>query len=306
MKALKRFAGAACALMLAVSGTALADYKPGTYEEVVRGMGGKVYFEITFDETSLVDIKITKHHETEGFGDRAIENVIPAIIAAQSTEVDNWSGATITSEAIKKAVTQAMEEAYVEGEAAPAGAAFVPGTYEEVVRGMGGKVYFEITFDENSLVDIKITKHHETEGFGDRAIENVIPAIIAAQSTEVDNWSGATITSEAIKKAVTLAMEAAAVPAAAEAIYKPGTYEEVVRGMGGKVYFEITFDETSLVDIKITKHHETEGFGDRAIENVIPAILAAQSTEVDNWSGATITSEAIKKAVTQAMAEAAN
>jgi len=186
---------------------------------------------------------------------------------------------------------------------------YTPGVYEQVVRGMGGKITFQIELSEDAIVSITPVKHHETEGIGDRAFENVIPAIIEAQSAEVDAWSGATITSEAIKKAVAAALAEAAVadaePAeAAEAIYKPGVYEQIVRGMGGKITFQIEFSETAIVSITPAKHHETEGIGDRAFESVIPAIIEAQSAEVDAWSGATITSEAIKKAVAAAIEEA--
>ena len=180
----------------ATYGCAEAKYTPGTYESVVRGMGGKITFQIVLDETSIVSIEAVKHHETAGIGDRALESVIPAILEAQSTEVDVWSGATITSNAIKEAVEDAIAQATVQE------AKYVPGVYESVVRGMGGKITFQIELSETAIVSIEAVKHHETAGIGDRALESVIPAILEAQSTEVDAWSGATITSNAIKEAV--------------------------------------------------------------------------------------------------------
>ena len=180
----------------AAFGCAEAKYTPGTYESIVRGMGGKITFRVELSETAIVSIEAVKHHETEGIGDRALENVIPAIIEAQSTEVDGWSGATITSNAIKEAVEDAIAQASVQE------AKYVPGVYESVVRGMGGKITFQIELSETAIVSIEAVKHHETAGIGDRALESVIPAILEAQSTEVDAWSGATITSNAIKAAV--------------------------------------------------------------------------------------------------------
>ena len=322
MKKLFRAAALVLLAALFLSGTAAgeAKYKPGVYEVVTRGMDGKIYFEIEFSEDAIVDIRVTKHHETEGLGDVALQKVIPAIIEAQSTDVDGKSGATITSNAIKKAVEEAIamasapadEKADEKPEEEPAipAAKYVPGVYEVVTRGMDGKIYFEIEFSENAIVDIRVTKHHETEGLGDVALQKVIPAIVEAQSTDVDGKSGATITSNAIKKAVEEAIAMAAVPAekpmeaevpAAEAKYVPGVYEVVTRGMDGKIYFEIEFSEDAIVDIRVTKHHETEGLGDVALQKVIPAIIEAQSVEVDGKSGATITSNAIKKAVTEAI-----
>jgi uncharacterized protein with FMN-binding domain len=86
-------------------------YVSGTYTVNVRGMGGKFDVVVTFDAESIVSIEIPKHHETENIGTRAIEEVIPAIIEAQSTDVDSVSGATITSTAIKDAVNEAMAQA---------------------------------------------------------------------------------------------------------------------------------------------------------------------------------------------------
>ena len=100
---------AAAALIAMVASACAQAYVPGTYEVTKRGMGGKINFEITFSETEITAIEPVKHHETEGLGDRAFENVIPAILEAQSTDVDAWSGATITSDAIKAAVQEAME-----------------------------------------------------------------------------------------------------------------------------------------------------------------------------------------------------
>lgn len=86
--------------------------------------------------------------------------------------------------------------------------------------------------------------------------------------------------------------------------YVPGTYTVNVRGMGGKFDVNVTFDAESIVSIEAPEHHETENIGTRAFEEVIPAILEAQSTDVDAVSGATITSNAIKTAVDEAIAQA--
>lgn len=86
-------------------------YVPGTYTVNVRGMGGKFDVDVTFDAESIVSIEAPVHHETENIGTRALEEVIPAIIEAQSTDVDAVSGATITSNAIKTAVDEAIAQA---------------------------------------------------------------------------------------------------------------------------------------------------------------------------------------------------
>lgn len=55
-------------------------------------------------------VEVVEHHETAGIGDKAIEAIPDAIVKSGSTEVDNVSGATITSNAIKAAVADALSQ----------------------------------------------------------------------------------------------------------------------------------------------------------------------------------------------------
>lgn len=52
-----------------------------------------------------------EEEETTGLGDRAASQVAERIIRAQSVNVDNLGGATISSKAVKEAVAQALEQA---------------------------------------------------------------------------------------------------------------------------------------------------------------------------------------------------
>ena len=84
--------------------SAFADYIPGVYNTQADGFGGSVSVEVTLDNTSIVDVNITAHSETEGIGSRAIEALPTVIEEAENTNVDGVSGATLTSNAIKAAV----------------------------------------------------------------------------------------------------------------------------------------------------------------------------------------------------------
>ncbi len=84
--------------------TASADQRTGEAE----GYGGTLKVAVTMNGTDITDVKVTEHHETEGVGTRAIDALPGAIVEADSTQVDSVSGATITSNAIKEAVSQAM------------------------------------------------------------------------------------------------------------------------------------------------------------------------------------------------------
>ena len=80
-----------------------------------------------------------------------------------------------------------------------------------------------------------------------------------------------------------------------EAIYTPGTYTGTATGIG-EVKVTMTFSETAITDVVIDASNETESIGGVAAPTLKDALMAAQSTEIDNISGATITTNAVKKA----------
>lgn len=85
--------------------------------------------------------------------------------------------------------------------------------------------------------------------------------------------------------------------------FKPGTYTAQQKGMD-TVTVTVTFDETSITDVQISGPGETVGIGDKAIEQLPQQILDAQSASVDGVAGATITSSAIRQAVSDCIAQA--
>ena len=113
--------------MLLCSISAMADYTAGTYSATVPGASGDVTVETTVDETgAILKVEVVKQTETSSDIARVLTDVPASIVEAQSTEVDAFSGSTITSKAIFKAVEMALaqargeeiaEEAKAEGEA---------------------------------------------------------------------------------------------------------------------------------------------------------------------------------------------
>ena len=90
--------------------TGEAIYTPGTYTGTATGIG-EVKVTMTFSETAITDVVIDASNETESIGGVAASTLKDALMAAQSTEIDNISGATITTNAVKKAAASCIEQA---------------------------------------------------------------------------------------------------------------------------------------------------------------------------------------------------
>ena len=75
-----------------------------------QGMG-EVVAEVTVADGKIVDVKLTGANETPGIGSVALEEMPGKILAAQSADVDGIASATITSNAVKAAVNDALTQA---------------------------------------------------------------------------------------------------------------------------------------------------------------------------------------------------
>ena len=91
-------------------------YTPGVYTATTNGMhGSEMVVDVTFDETSITDVKVVSHGETYGIGygmdTTPIETIPSKIVETQSLDLDTVTGATLTTtfliNAVKDAVTQA-------------------------------------------------------------------------------------------------------------------------------------------------------------------------------------------------------
>ncbi len=79
------------------------------------GGAGSVAVEVTLDDSGVItDVKVTANNDTPGVRDPAVEKIPAAIVEAQSVAVDAVSGATMTSDAILAAVTDALTKAGVD------------------------------------------------------------------------------------------------------------------------------------------------------------------------------------------------
>ena len=105
------------ALVLA-SAAAFADalpegslFKPGTYSGEAQGIFVPVKVMVQVSETEIETVLIDATGETPELGGIAAEKMAMSIMKAQTPNVDTVSGATVTSNAIIAAATQALEKA---------------------------------------------------------------------------------------------------------------------------------------------------------------------------------------------------
>ena len=88
------------------------------------------------------------------------------------------------------------------------------------------------------------------------------------------------------------------------AIYTPGTYTASAQGMESEVKVTITVDETTILNAVVEADGETKEIGQAAAPTLAEQLLAAQSQDIDGVSGATRTTDAVRKAAEAALAEA--
>ena len=86
-------------------------YADGTYSGEAQGFGGTVAVDVSIEAGKITQVTITSAENEDGAYLTMAEEIIPAIIEAQSADVDTISGATFSSTGIKDAVAQALEKA---------------------------------------------------------------------------------------------------------------------------------------------------------------------------------------------------
>lgn len=103
-------------------------------------------------------------------------------------------------------------------------------------KGYNGDIKVQVEIDSNEIKDIKVLESNDSD-FTKDGVASIISDIIETQSTKVDNISGATATSVAVKRAVNNAIKesgAKLTPRAKKAVvYKDLSTDIVVIGGGG-------------------------------------------------------------------------
>ena len=138
---MKKIIALVLALAMMLPGFAMADMTAGTYEAAAKGFHGDVKLAVTVDAEKITAIEVVEHSETEGIGSVALPQLVEAVLANQTIGVDSVSGATITSDAFKAAMTDALTQAGADMEkmtAAVAAGELVEETLEADIVVIGG------------------------------------------------------------------------------------------------------------------------------------------------------------------------
>lgn len=210
-------------------------YADGVYTGSSRGYGGQVKVQVTMADGEITDLQLLDtSHETAAFLKRA-KRLLPTVLEEQTWEVDAISEATYTSRGILGAIQNALTGEEVINPAPPqpkpaepvvveefvAPSAYRDGVYTGEAQGFGGPIAVQVTIQSDTITDITILSHDgETTSYFSRA-RQVIPAILTANSPEVDSVSGATYSSAGILNAVKSALAKAAADGSAEEAEQP-------------------------------------------------------------------------------------
>lgn len=91
-----------------------------------------------------------------------------------------------------------------------------------------------------------------------------------------------------------------------ELSFTPGTFYGVAWGYVGNIHVAVTVSDTEILDIEVTEHVEDLPWADPAFNFMIPEMLRLQTPHVDIWTGSTVSSEALIRAVDAAIRQAAS
>lgn len=124
--------------------------------------------------------------------------------------------------------------------------------------------------------------------------------------TNIMKKTAASITAMLLLAALAFATVGCGGGSGAEGKYTAGTYTGSGKGMGS-IEVTLTVDSDSITAAEVNGTGETKGIGGlEAIEDgtFVSQIMDAQSAEIDGVSGATITSDGVRSALEDALAQA--
>lgn len=86
-------------------------YADGQWEGQAQGFGGEISLKVKIENGEIADVTIMSAEEEDPAYLDMAKSMLPAMVKAQSADVDTVTGATFSSEGIKKAAAQALKKA---------------------------------------------------------------------------------------------------------------------------------------------------------------------------------------------------
>ena len=246
------------------SGKAETGLKDGTYFGSGQGYGGPIKVKLTVADGKIAGLDIVDaSSETPSFFSRA-QSVAASIVNAGTADVDGVSGATLSSNGIKAAASDAIKQAGGKGSvnlkkaqktAAPnkgkttkkaykkPKAGWKDGTYTGSARGFGGTVTVTVKIKGGKIKSVSASGPSETASYWSRA-KAVTGKIVRSQSPRVDAVSGATYSSNGIINAAISALSKAEIKTSK----KKGPKEQTISTKADE--YEVTCGKTVKLGAK--------------------------------------------------------
>ena len=173
--------------------------------------------------------------------------------------------------------------------------------FQEQVAGHNGPLTVSVSIENGTIAEVKILDQKETEGIGSKAIATIPQAIIDQGKADVDIVAGATVTSQAIIDAVKKALLTAQGKKVGTPSFKAGTYTGQAYGSNGYISVDVTVNDHAITAVKVGENTETHLLGGVAMEQLTQQLLKYQTVNLDAISGATVSSNAYKIAIKDAL-----
>ena len=191
---------------------------------------------------------------------------------------------------------------------------------EGKTAGYAGDIRFNLAVNaEGKIVGLTIVAQSETPGLGSKIAEDWFRDQFKGKGVgdsfdDVDNISGATVSARAMKTGVEKELgeilvrfsgvegAAPAPPSFSLDAVVDGKYTGKAQGFGGDLTVEVTVAGGKMTKVEVVEHKETPAKFELT-QVIIDKIIETQTVQVDAVSGATESSDAIMKAVTNALTQ---
>ncbi|MFV0351847.1 MAG: FAD-binding protein [Oscillospiraceae bacterium] len=185
-------------------------------------------------------------------------------------------------------------------------------SFTATAAGFGGDVTATLVVADGKVDSLKVEGAEETKDIGGTAIETFNKEfeglsgqeVSAVSGDSVDAIAGATVTSTAVRSVVKDVLAQASGNATTEKTPvsdSSATYSAVGHSVVSQMQVEVTLKDNKIAEIVVGENEETAPILQTAIDRLIPRIVEEQTLGVDAISGATVSSNAIKDAVAQAI-----